>query len=137
MRMAKLFSGCVAVVLAGLGLESVAHAQSVPGFAVNKFEPAERGSDWFSLDSLDLRGATRPSLGTTLQYNLRPLVTSNPDGSAANAVVKNQLLLHLGGAVVLGDRVRFGFDLPVQIFADGEDGKEAGKTYSAPANPLS
>ena len=138
MRMAKLFWGGVAVVLAGLGLESVAHAQqAVSGFTVNKFEPAERGSDWFYLDSLDLRGATRPALGATLQYNLRPLVTSNPDGSAQNAVVKNQLTLHLGGAVVLGDRIRFGFDLPVQIFADGDDGVEKNRSYKAPANTLS
>ncbi len=143
MRMAKLFWGGVAVVLAGLGLElvqgeSVAHAQqAVSGFTVNKFEPAERGSDWFSLDSLDLRGATRPAIGATLQYNLRPLVTSNPDGTAQNAVVKNQLLLHVGAAVVLGDRVRFGFDLPVQLFANGDDGTEKNSSYRAPANPLS
>ncbi len=49
--------GRAAVALLAL-LPSTAWAQS-GGFAIDRFDPAERGSDWFAADSLDLRGHGR------------------------------------------------------------------------------
>src|SRR5262245_56817920 len=37
---------------------AAAHPQAT-GFSVIRFEPSERGSDWFSTESLDLRGKFR------------------------------------------------------------------------------
>lgn len=55
---------------------SVAQAQETPqpeqGFALNRFNPSERGSEWFSADSLDMRGHLRPALGLTLDWAHKP-----------------------------------------------------------------
>ena len=48
---------------------------SQPGFLVDRFNPSERGSEWFALDTLDLRGALRPALGIVARVrrpSLRP-----------------------------------------------------------------
>lgn len=33
------------------------------GFALDRFNPSDRGSEWFALDSLDLRGSGRLAIG--------------------------------------------------------------------------
>ncbi|MEY4514285.1 MAG: hypothetical protein RLZZ450_6407, partial [Pseudomonadota bacterium] len=61
-RAATVFALTLALTL-GL-LSRGARAQSVSsGFALDRFEPSERGSEWFSQDSLDLRGHLRPAIG--------------------------------------------------------------------------
>ena len=61
----------VCLVLAGSAQVARAQAQ---GFAVDTFEPSERGSDWFSVESLDLRGNVRPAIGVVMDGAYRPLV---------------------------------------------------------------
>ncbi|HEY2509640.1 MAG TPA: OmpA family protein [Polyangiaceae bacterium] len=112
--------------------EAQAHAQT-PGFAVDRFEPSERGSDWFALDSLDLRGHVRPALGLVAEYSYRPLVIYNSDDSVRESIVRNSLVLHPGGSLVLWDRLRVGFDLPVYAYQFGHTGTLAGTTYQPPS----
>jgi OmpA-OmpF porin, OOP family len=101
-------------------VSSTAFAQSA-GFALNRYEPSERGSEWFMNESLDLRGDPRFAAGLVLDYARKPLVIYTPDGDERAAVVGHQLFAHVGAAVTLIDRLRFGVNLPVAAFQDGDD----------------
>ena len=58
MRFVGAASLAVAITLSSSG---PARAQTtVAGFALDPFNPSERGSEWFSEDTLDLRGSARP-----------------------------------------------------------------------------
>src|ERR1019366_7871732 len=86
-----------------------AHAQA-QGFAVDQFEPSERGSDWFSVESLDLRGSLRPAIGVVMDGAYRPLVVYAPDGTIERSIVRNQIFAHAGASLVLWDRLRVGVE---------------------------
>lgn len=103
------------------------------GFALNRFEPAERGSQWFVLDTLDIQGRGRPALGLTLDYQHRPLVVYGPGGAVESAIVGHVVTTHVGANVTLWDRVRVGASLPVVLYGEGERGRFGGVTYDPPA----
>ncbi|MGO9839298.1 MAG: OmpA family protein [Polyangiaceae bacterium] len=105
------------------------------GFALDRFDPAPAGSEWFALDSLDLRGNLRPAAGVIADYAHKPLVIYNPDGSERSAVVKDQLFLHVAASVVFADRLRLALNLPVAAFQDGDGGAINGVTIQAPTKP--
>lgn len=93
------------------------------GFNLNRFDPAERGSDWFSQESLDLRGHARPAIGVTLDYANDPLVLyANGGEDQRAAIVHHQMFLHLGASVILWDRLRLGANLPIAVWNTGNDG---------------
>ena len=118
--------------LLGLGVlaqVSSAGAQEQLGYAENHYTPAERGSRWFALDSVDLRGNGRLALGLVNDYSFRSLVKYGADGSTRASIVKDQYVAHLGGAVFLGDRVRVGFNVPLQLYANGRDTVIKGITH--------
>jgi len=96
-----------------------AHAQRT-GFAIDRFEPAERGSQFFVNDTLDFRGDLRPALGAILDYGYKPLVVYDTQGNERSAIVRHQMFTHVGGALTLADRVRFGLNLPIAVYQDGE-----------------
>ncbi len=133
MKTARWLSAAMACAACiGLGREARAQAQ---GFALDTFDPSERGSDWFSVESLDLRGNVRPALGVVMDGAYRPLVIYAPDGSVRASVVRNQIFANVGGTLVLWDRLRVGFNLPVAVFQDGHTGVLDGVTYSPPSTP--
>src|SRR5579859_4441138 len=103
------------------------------GFALDRFDPAERGSDWLVLESLDLRGHLRPAAGLIAEYAYRPLAIYNADGSVRASVVQDSLVLHPGASLVLWDRLRAGFDLPIYAFQDGQTGTLSGASYPPPS----
>jgi OmpA-OmpF porin, OOP family len=103
-----------------LSIATPASAQSRSGFALNRFEPAERGSQFFVNDTLDFRGGLRPALGATLDYGYKPLVVYDPAGNERSALVRHQLFTHVGGALVIGERLRLGLNLPIAVYQDGE-----------------
>jgi outer membrane protein OmpA-like peptidoglycan-associated protein len=109
-------------------------AQSRTGFAVNRFEPAERGSRHFVVDSLDLRAGSAAA-GATLDYAYKPLVIYDASGTERYALVRHQTMLHLGGAVVVFDRLRLALDAPIAIYQDGEAAVVAGEALSASTAP--
>src|SRR5262245_9725896 len=47
------------------------------GFAVSRFEPSERGSHWFTNESLDLRGHMKGRAGVVFDGAYRPLAIYN------------------------------------------------------------
>jgi outer membrane protein OmpA-like peptidoglycan-associated protein len=122
------WAACALALLALL--PSTARAQSA-GFAINRFDPAERGSDWFAADSLDLRGHGRVMLGATGDFSEKPLVLYDRDGDEQKAIIKHQLFVHLGGSVVLWERLRLGMNLPVLAYQAGQRGTVQGTRFEA------
>ncbi len=108
-----------------------AMAQST-GFSLDRFEPSERGSEWFTADSLDLRGKNRLTLGVVADYAYKPLVFYK-NGAEDHALVKDQLFLHVGGSIVLADRWRLALSLPVLAHSTGTGGTVGGVNYAAPS----
>ncbi len=121
----------LALVAAAM-LPGPAEAQTAAGFALDRYEPAERGSDWFSLDSLDLRGGTRPAAGVALDWGKKPLVIYDRKNNARGTLVGDQVFLHVGGAVILGDRLRLGASLPIALYQGGKGGTINGALYKPP-----
>jgi outer membrane protein OmpA-like peptidoglycan-associated protein len=94
------------------------------GFAVNRFEPSEHGSEWFTNESLDMRGHLRPSAGLGLDFNYRALVIydlKEPDTVDASTI-RNQLVANLGGTLNLWDRLRLGLNMPLVLYEFGHYG---------------
>jgi outer membrane protein OmpA-like peptidoglycan-associated protein len=126
------FARACGLVSASLTLLAGNARADAPGFAINRFNPAERGSDWFVVESLDLRGQLRPSVGLGSDFSYRSLVVYRPDGEVRRSIIRNSVVLHTGGSLVLSDRVRFGLDIPVALYQDGKGGVFNGETYRAP-----
>src|SRR5687768_8919571 len=122
------WAGCALALM--VLLPTTAHAQS-EGFAINRFDPAERGSDWFAADSLDLRGHGRLALGVTGDYGHKPLVLYDRDGEELQAIIEQQLFVHVGASVVLWDRLRLGANLPVLTYQTGDGGTVNGVRFEA------
>jgi OOP family OmpA-OmpF porin len=122
-------------ILAGLVLtvSTGAHAQdtTVRGFALDRFDPSERGSDWFAVESLDLRGHMRPAVGLVGDWAYKPLVVYDKrTGDEVSALVENQLYAHIGGNLILWDRLRLGVNLPIGLVLNGEQSSLGGATVS-------
>jgi outer membrane protein OmpA-like peptidoglycan-associated protein len=134
-RHARSVAASAIAIAVALLAASPALAQSRTGFAVNRFEPAERGGEWFVVDALDLRGRARPALGVTFDYAYKPLAAYDAAGVERLALVRHQLFVHAGGSVVLGDRVRLGANLPLAVYQDGEDVFTAGVAWTGATAP--
>lgn len=131
--MRRLFAHRARIVAAALLTAGAAHGQSRTGFAIDRFEPAERGSGWFVVDGLDLRGRARPALGVTFDYAYKPLVVYDAAHEERLAIVRHQTFVHAGGSLVLRDRVRLGIDVPLALYQDGDAAFVSGEAL-APAN---
>jgi outer membrane protein OmpA-like peptidoglycan-associated protein len=132
MRLRRLaWSAVIATSLVPIARE--ANAQET-GFAVNRFEPAERGSTWFALESLDLRGSSRPAFGIVGDYQYRPLAIYDRSGDVRSSVVGHMMTTHVGAAWTLGDRFRLALSMPFVLYTEGEQGRLQGRTYNRPAN---
>jgi OmpA-OmpF porin, OOP family len=136
--MQPLKSNVAAVLSLSCWLLMVAGARAQQrGFALDQFNPAERGSDWFAADSLDLRGKLRPIIGVVGSWSFRPLVARNSADDYERAIVRNQFVLHPGVSVIIRDRVRLAIDVPVQAYADGRAVTVGDTTFAAPDNKSS
>src|SRR3954469_13312713 len=132
-EMVSRLRGSISLLIAGTALVVAppASAQEQSGYAQNHIDMAERGSRWFVLDSVDIEGHGRLSLGLVNDYSYRSLVEYNSDGNAVASIVRNQYVAHFGASVVLAERVRLGIAVPLQVFADGHDGVINGVTHRA------
>jgi OOP family OmpA-OmpF porin len=99
------------------------------GFAIDRFEPAARGSDWFAADSLDLRGNGRLLVGATGDFAEKPLVLYAPNGDEQRAVIQNQFFAHIGADLLLGNRLRVGVNIPIAVFQSGDPATIGSTTY--------
>jgi OmpA-OmpF porin, OOP family len=121
MKLRHSLTPTLAVALLSALTTGSALAQA-PGFALNRFEPSERGSDFFAADSLDLRGKLRGAGGLVLDYSHDPLVLYDSDGEKLSGVVSDQFFAHLGASIIVEDRVRFGLSIPIALIQSGESG---------------
>jgi OmpA-OmpF porin, OOP family len=126
-----------AVSLLTLLCAPVVHAEdsTAKGFALSRFEPAERGSHFFSAESLNWKNSGLPVFGFVADYAYKPLVMYQVTPAGPQELVtvaKNFALGHLGGTFNLGERFRVGADLPVVIYADGAAGQLGLVTYQPP-----
>ena len=97
------------VVAVGIAAASAtAGPARAQGYLLDRFEPQERGSEWFASDSLDLRGRVRPAAGFVGAFAYRPLVVQS-GGVTTTAIVEQSWVVHTGASLVLLDRARFGF----------------------------
>jgi OmpA-OmpF porin, OOP family len=133
-----MLSRCVLGVLAALpmvGFAGTAFAQQkAEGFAINRFDPSERGSEWFALDSLDLRGTNRIAAGVVGDWSHKPLVLYGPDGSESKLLVGDQFFLNVGGSVIVRNRLLLSLNVPVAIYERGEEVTLDDATYAPPSN---
>lgn len=113
-RLLSLVGGLCCLLLA-----SAANAQS-RGFSIDRFDVAERGSDWFVGESLDMRGHGRGAIGLTVDYAFKPLVFYDLDGNEKSVIVRHQAFVHVGGSVVLWDRLRLSANVPIAARTVGE-----------------
>jgi outer membrane protein OmpA-like peptidoglycan-associated protein len=124
-----------ALVAAGLFSDSSPAAAQSSGFALSRFDPSERGSEWFALDSLDLRGSGRLAVGVVVDGAYRPLSIYDANGDVQTEVVRHQVFAHPGASLVLWDRLRLGLSVPVVVYQDGDGGTLRGLSYAAPSTP--
>lgn len=124
----------LAALLVATTLSAGAAAQPAPGFALDSFDTAERGSDWFASESLDLRGRMRPAFGLVLDWAHQPLVLANQDNSIRLDLVSDQVVLHPGASLVMFDRLRVAFDMPLAVYGAGTSFVSAGQSFTAPSS---
>jgi OmpA-OmpF porin, OOP family len=105
------------------------------GFAINRFEPSARGSDWFVNDSLDLRGAANVAAGAVFDWSYKPLVlyeSGDPTRRALGNIVTDQVVVHPGASVMFKDRFRLAVSLPIVLFQQGDDVRQVSRAANAP-----
>ena len=129
-------STAVAVLSILPSIPREASAQAA-GFALDRFDPSERGSEWFALESLDLRGHGRPAIGVVGDWAHEPLVLYRRNGDVDRAIVEDQIFVHAGATVVLWHRLRLGVSVPVAVYQHGEQGTLAAtnQTFLPPDSP--
>jgi outer membrane protein OmpA-like peptidoglycan-associated protein len=110
-------------------LPLTAAAQS-QGFSIDRFDVSERGSDWFVGESLDLRGHGRGAIGLVGDYAYKPLVFYDLDGNEQTVIVRHQVFVHLGGSVVLWERLRLAANVPIAARTVGENARIGRETIS-------
>jgi OmpA-OmpF porin, OOP family len=120
-----------AAVVASASIAPAARAQSVTGFQADRFNPSERGSEWFALDTLDMRGDVRPAVGVVGEWASGVFRVNNGN----NTVVDQQMYLHVGASLVLADWIRLGVNVPFNVLDTGTTATASGQTYYAPSNP--
>lgn len=111
-------AGLLAAVVLALTHPAPALGQTTPldrspGAAVDQFSSAPAGGDWAGADSLSY--ANGLAARALLDFAHRPLVVYHADGSARQVVIARQLWLHAGASLVVLDRLRLSFTLPVAI----------------------
>jgi len=116
----------LSVSAAGGLAEAQVNPQRAQGFGINRFDPSDRGSEWFASDSLDMRGHLRFAAGLVSDYAYKPLVLYSLDGQEQAAIVEHQLFWHLGAALTLFNKVKIGVDIPFAVYNAGDTGTLVG-----------
>jgi outer membrane protein OmpA-like peptidoglycan-associated protein len=129
-------AGLLAATLAASAAPAHAQAPAAEnqGFALNRYDIAEVGSDWFTGDSLDLRGAVRPGVRLGLDWAHKPLLRYDEDGDEIEAVIEDQVHVHAGVALMLAHRLRLALNLPVLLTQGGQQTRANGTTFGTLEN---
>lgn len=130
-------------------LSSAASAQLAEpkgvGYAADNLNPAERGSDFFTAESLDLRGHGRFAFGVLGGTAYRVIADRREDGGVNASPVRNQAMMYPGATITLYDRLRLAFQVPFAFYSDGNRGlmsstrngaTQASAVYEAPTEQV-
>jgi outer membrane protein OmpA-like peptidoglycan-associated protein len=134
---ASLLVAASSTLALGILAAGDAGAADVKGYGMNRYEPSERGSQWFSSESLDFDGKVQPAAGLVADWGFKPQQIRQLPSEGGNLVanVENQLALHLGAALTVAGRVQIGFNLPIYAVDSGSAvNRFDGTTYAKPAN---
>jgi outer membrane protein OmpA-like peptidoglycan-associated protein len=132
---ALFFSSSLGSITLLLAMEDSARAQSQGGYALQRFDPAEKSSEWFTGESLDLRGKLRPAGGVVIDGQYRPLAVYDRGGTLVGSILRDVVTMHAGASLVLRDRFRIGASMPFYLFQQAGDGAPVtfdGVTYRLP-----
>lgn len=132
-------SFAVLAALLGSILPSVAGAQTVSGWALDRYEPTTTG-DVFFMSEHPWYSSTRTfSVGIVADYAANPLVLRQEfaaaDGTTSSSttnIISGQFVGHLGAAVSFLDRVGIGVSLPLSFYQGGT-ASPAGTSSLGPA----
>ena len=89
------------------------------GYAASPFDPSSPGSDWFTTESLDLRGDMRPQVGLLVDWAYAPLVLDAGKGNTVR-VLTDQVNVSGRASLVLKERFRFGVSSPLTVYQHGD-----------------
>jgi OmpA-OmpF porin, OOP family len=137
-RISVRSSVCISSLCAlGLGLAFESQAAAQQGVALNRFDPAEQPGLFFRGDYLDIAGDRRWAAGLIADWGHKVLVAYDEDGHSELAtVIGDQLLLHLGGSLILVDRLRIGLNIPILAYQKATHFDAAGVSL-APSEDVS
>jgi OmpA-OmpF porin, OOP family len=136
MRRLLLVASTVGALIAAAATANAQATQT--GYAVDNFEPSERGSDWFANESLDLRGPFRFAIGALGQYGYRSLIGAyNYNGEVRSSVIRDDAVLQVGASFVFADRLRLGLSLPITLEEFGHTAFVNNIVYPPAANDQS
>jgi len=127
-----------ALLLAGLGATSQAHAQTASGWALNRFDPTPAGEVFFFSEHPWYSSTRSFAAGLVLDYASNPLVLRQdlPGGGTRDVpLVSDMLTGHLGLAVSFLDRIGISASLPISLYQAG-DAAPAGTTSLAAAGSV-
>jgi outer membrane protein OmpA-like peptidoglycan-associated protein len=105
---------------AALGLSRTARAEDLTGFAVNRFEPSEAGSRFFTTDTVDQSGKVRPAVRLTGDFGWHQLSLHDVKGDQAY-VIGSQLAMHVAAGVTMANRYRLSLNAPIYLYQAGND----------------
>jgi outer membrane protein OmpA-like peptidoglycan-associated protein len=111
---------------------SASSAGAQTGVLANRFDPSEKGSDWFTNESLDYQSDYRPAFGVIIDYAKDPVVLSMADGSNAHPLISDQLYLHAGVSMAFWNRLRLGLSLPLELGETGNGVTLSSGAYTSP-----
>jgi OmpA-OmpF porin, OOP family len=134
MPRSQLLSSLAFASLVAIGWPFEANAQTiVPGYAINRFDPSQRGSRWFTLESLEYGKELLPNLGVIGDFGHNQMRMSDVRGGRRN-LIKDQIALHLGASMTFAERVRIGLQLPVYVLTAGKSVAHFDGIYRGPSN---
>lgn len=136
MRFRVFFAGALACALGSVGTDAFAQVQQ-RGFALDRFDPSDRGSEWFISDSLDLRGHLRPAAGGVVgTWAYKSLVAYDINGVEQATLVEHQIFVHPGASLNLWNRARVALNLPIAAYQTGDRVVVGARTYEPPSSAV-
>lgn len=128
-----------AALFAALALSS--SITRADGVLLSRFDPADRGSRFFQVDSLELGRRdspdTRPlvSAGAASSFALTTNTWGNHREGKRATLMKDALFVHPGASITIHPGVRFGLDVPVAAYQLCEDTNLDRSYYPSPSSP--
>jgi len=125
MKRRLAWTACWLCLLLSTSLLASRLARAAPtstGFALDRYQPAEAGSDWFQSESLDLRGRARPGVALVGDFGYRPLVLRDAAGEEVSPILRYQFFYHLSASVIIAERLRFSASVPFLLYSLGGRG---------------